>query len=335
MKKIYLKLLASAFTLTTLLTSAPINGFSEVSAKSISSKNSGISPGAKVAIGVGVVGAVAAAVLGATYFLTRDSDGISSDNSKNKNGNLTNTHNLCYWHAFVQQMYSLKSFRRFIDEVDLDGMKPETVNKIKAFRELFSEMNKGERIDENSSLAFANQILCKNVPTEVYDDNGERTTKNLPIVGYQRDISEVWTSYIQDVVIAYEKHIKINNGATVSFPSPNLSEFVKNSPAVVDDQFLICVQRAGVVGEDGNPIKAIQKVDFGNGTVNYKGKMFEVTAVSVHSGSGSGGHYYTYKKHGNFWYEYNDCAAGVPCVSWDTVKKDAETNCTMLTFTKK
>ncbi|MBR2735475.1 MAG: ubiquitin carboxyl-terminal hydrolase [Clostridia bacterium] len=83
--------------------------------------------------------------------------------------------------------------------------------------------------------------------------------------------------------------------------------------------------------------KDTRRIDFGNeGTVVYKNKTYELTAISVHSGSTLGsGHYYTYKEQNGQWLKYDDCSRKVSVVSWPSVKKDAETNCAMLTFTEK
>lgn len=99
---------------------------------------------------------------------------------------------------------------------------------------------------------------------------------------------------------------------------------------ILDDQFAIFVSRF-----NRDMSKSKERVSFGDGKVVYKNQTFELTAVTVHTGSANSGHYYTYKKQGGCWYKYNDATIGYSGeVSWNKVKSDAEENCTMLTFSK-
>ena len=101
---------------------------------------------------------------------------------------------------------------------------------------------------------------------------------------------------------------------------------------VIDDQFSIFVQRSV---RDKN--KDTRPVDLGEGTVEFKGQKFELTAVTVHSGNGTGGHYYTYKKQGGTWWKYDDLSRGAPARkvnSWGDVKEDSKCKCVMMTFSK-
>lgn len=104
---------------------------------------------------------------------------------------------------------------------------------------------------------------------------------------------------------------------------------------VLDDQFSIFVGRFQGDAVTVPIHKVHTHIDFGNGTVDYKGQKYELTAVSVHKGLYGGGHYYTYKKQNGYWYKYDDIASGYSGeVTWDAVKADSETNCTMMTFSK-
>ncbi len=104
---------------------------------------------------------------------------------------------------------------------------------------------------------------------------------------------------------------------------------------VLDDQFSVFPGRFQYDPVINGTKKINTRVDFGSGTVDYKGQKYELTAVTVHSGTGGGGHYYTYKKQNGYWYKYDDMASSYSGeVTWDAVKADSETNCTMMTFSK-
>ncbi|MDO4199139.1 MAG: hypothetical protein Q4D57_00020 [Clostridia bacterium] len=401
MKKLHLRLLASMLTITTILTSTPINSFNAISPRPVNSKRVNIPFGAKVAFLAGMAVVGVAGITGIACALSGDENDLNIDFGK-MNGNLTNTASLCYWHAFVQQMYSLKSFRKFIKDVDLEPLQtveaaesdysnnPKTSEKIKAFRELFEEMDKGGRVDAANSLAFAKRIL----PGYVIND--------------EQDIGEIFSQFINDVYVLYGQRLNVKKNNIFEDPiilkqEPlNLRSLLVGEPSresqrnavrglvsndtvrekykeiigkdipeqvddsvlnniandlsdvdcvkealkslklpeldipVIDDQFAIFVARHDYDIQSMESVKVTKRVDFGDGTVNYKGKIFEVTAVSVQKGNMDSGHYYTYKKHGCCWYKYDDVAShysGV--VSWNDVKKDAETGCTMLTFSLK
>ncbi len=415
MKKLHLRLLASMLTITTILTSAPISSFNAVSPRPVSSKRVNIPFGAKVAFLAGMAVVGVAGITGIACALSGDENDLNIDFGK-MNGNLTNTANLCYWHAFVQQMYSLKSFRKFIKNFDLETLQaaeasepddpnnPKTSEKIKAFRELFEEMDKGGRVDRASSLAFAKRILPKSIATQnVY---GEVDVLN--VIGEQQDIGEIFSQFINDVYVWYGQHLNVRKNnifenpiilgqeplnlrsllvGELSYESKRnavrglvsndtvrekykeiiekdipeqVDDSVLNNIAndlsdvdcvkealkslklpeldipVIDEQFAIFVARHNYDIQSMESVKVTKRVDFGDGTVNYKGKIFEVTAVSVQKGNMDFGHYYTYKKHGCCWYKYDDISGNYSGgVSWNDVKKDAETDCTMLTFSLK
>ena len=106
---------------------------------------------------------------------------------------------------------------------------------------------------------------------------------------------------------------------------------------VIEGQFSIFISRLVFNTAVNERIKDDKPVDFGDGTVRFGANgLFELTAVTVHSGSGMGGHYYTYKKQGGIWWKYDDLN-NKPAhrVSWDNVKADSQRKCVMLTFSKK
>lgn len=106
---------------------------------------------------------------------------------------------------------------------------------------------------------------------------------------------------------------------------------------VIEGQFSIFISRLVFNTAVNERIKDDKPVDFGDGTVRFgTNGLFELTAVTVHSGSGMGGHYYTYKKQGGIWWKYDDLN-NKPAhrVSWDGVKEDSQRKCVMLTFSKK
>lgn len=106
---------------------------------------------------------------------------------------------------------------------------------------------------------------------------------------------------------------------------------------VIEGQFSIFISRLVFNTAVNEGIKDDIPVYFGDGTVRFGANgLFELTAVTVHSGSGMGGHYYTYKKQGGIWWKYDDLN-NKPAhrVSWDNVKADSQRKCVMLTFSKK
>lgn len=416
MKKLNLRFLSSMLSAVMLLSAVNVCASGSVYGGTKNNSNKKSMPlGGKVALVGGGLAIGAGALI---YALTRrPSDTIESisvsapklvERQRTNNANFTNTKNLCYWHSFVQQMYSLNSFRNFIDRVDLKGLKPEVAEKIRAFRVMFRNMSFDNTVPLSVSEAFAGIIL--------------------PQVGRQQDIHEVWTNFMSDISDKYTQYCRGNanifgqpirleheplnlrslltgepniadkrgvipnllsdpeklealreraenislrdymykdpdtgqnvvdyQGINVLFsanPSsdgipdkfknkivtdfsdvPCVREALQSLPApefdipVIDNQFAVFVARF-----DARRNKDRRRIDFGDGMVTFHNQIFELTAVSVHKGNTGGGHYYTYKKHGNDWYKYDDYSGVVPRVTWEKVKNDSEKDCTMLTF---
>ncbi len=312
MKKLFFKILSTSLSVTLALTVFSIKDTNQASATACVSKNGNEfhkKVVEAVGIGVGVGGAVTigAVAVGLICVLTKN---------KNTNANFTNTQNLCFWHSLVQQLYSLNSFRKFIENADLKS-EPETAKKNEAFAKLFNLMARCDRIDMSKSEEFAKQILPKEK------------------IGTQQDINEAWTSFISDIKDKYTQYYGGQTNIIAEFverkTSLNLILGAQNFDVpVIEDQFAIFVNSVDLSGKKYTSI-----VDFGDGTVKYKNQDFEVTAISVHVGNDNLGHYYTYKKQGDKWYTYDDTCSTVNQVSWEQVKEVAEKNCTMITFSKK
>lgn len=363
-----------------------------------------------------------------------------------KNGNLSNIKNLCYWHSFLQQMFSLKSFRKFIDEVDLDSLENKskakdvsTADKIRALRILFGAMSTKTKVDLDTCKFFASMLLPAGVYgrqndlneilpnfmsdvfeefekfcTERYKLSSEpgKNSSNIPsgVVNLEstlqdllnsqegclaekqaavrelleceeynqiifknyleklcgvdvKDIPEVVNTESLEKVSVNSKYAEafellkkmITNECDDSTKTKFLN-FVLNDLAdgtvlcieqavrfvqlthqidvsVIEGQFVIFVNRTSY--KSSGAVKNEDLINFGTGIVQYGDKQYTLTSVSVQHGGAGGGHYYTYKKEkdGN-WYKYNDCSDSVPQVTWEEVKKDAQCNCTMMTFSE-
>lgn len=244
--------------------------------------------------------------------------------------NFTNIDNLCYWHALAQQLYSLRAFRKFVDEINLTDINTETADKIKALRELFAEMDstKGGRIDPDTCVKFAKRILGKIADKKYHP----------MVIGYIKDVFECYGRFYRinynnqyvDVLLN-TKYKKLQDLFLSESSSIDMKEI-----NVLEDQFVIFVAHDCEIDEKGG-IHSVElgqwrRIDFGNGIVEHMGKKYELTAASVQVP----GHYYTYKKHGDTWYRYDDIKGRYSgAVTLEEFKKDAEKNCVMLTFNLK
>ena len=333
MKKTGIKVLAMSLSLATLFNvlcgSVPVKCIN---------RQSDSSAARKVALAAGVGVGVLLAVGTIIYLCSQDDDTEHAPTKPSlaKNANLTNTKKLCFWHSFLQQMYSLKSFRDFVDHSESLRVANKsktgigTSDKIKAFKEIFELMGKHERIGAQTCLNFAEKLLPPSV------------------VGHQNDINEIIPNFIEDVFEEYDRFCRDKRSARCSnllnMPISlekdraklqdlcNDKQEFRTDVSIIENQFAIFVNRTSISGN--RVVKDFTPVDFGDGTAIYTGRRFAVTAVSIHNGEADSGHYYTYKKEsdGN-WYKYNDTQSEVECVNWNVVVNDAAINCTMLTFT--
>ncbi|MBR2578556.1 MAG: hypothetical protein IKE41_00245, partial [Clostridia bacterium] len=167
--KLHLRICSCLLGMLTFFTAVPTHALNVALPNAHKQPQNGLSTGAKVALSVVTPTIlVGAGVL--IYALSGGSSGDGADESlqdvvedstidtdatktdsptvpkTRKNANLTNTNNLCFWHSFLQQMYSLEKFRQFINDVAyFQGMKSaaeKAKNEIGELEKSFAEKSK-------------------------------------------------------------------------------------------------------------------------------------------------------------------------------------------------
>lgn len=219
MKKTNLRLLSMMLGVITLFSGAPVRG--EGNFKDVKNKTGSIPFGLKVAAGVGITGALTVGVIAGCYalaknksssadqecsvpqaYLTQDSQRQASPVSvrgygsgNHPNANFSNTRNLCYWHALLQNLYDIKAFKKFIKEYDENFIdNTDTQKKILALREIFNAMGEcsGGVLSRDKCEMFANEVF-----------GGKKWSDGESILGNQQDPSEVCTKFMPDVMNLY------------------------------------------------------------------------------------------------------------------------------------
>lgn len=137
------------------------------------------------------------------------------------NAGLANTGNTCFSNALLQQLYSIKSFRRFIDSINsLDDIKKYKTDTI--FKELNPEHYEGITEKDLPELMFKKIKVFKKIfelmgTVKCVEKNDMRKYVSTALTGYpggQQDISECYTAYLRDVVGLYQQFL-IKGGKNV------------------------------------------------------------------------------------------------------------------------
>lgn len=116
------------------------------------------------------------------------------------NAGLTNLGATCFSNALLQQLYSIKSFRKFVDSINsledlqqYDALKSseernKILKKINEFKKIFKLMGTVKCVDKNHMKEYVSTVLT-----------------GYP--GGQQDISECYTIYLGDVVDLYQQFL--------------------------------------------------------------------------------------------------------------------------------
>lgn len=150
------------------LSTAKKDGFSKTEKKILTADC------AVIAVSVATLAALAIAANDHSYDKAGTNDGISV-RSPFANAGLHNVGNTCYYNAFLQQLYSLESFRKFINDKQYDQN-----DKVKKFRELFKLMKTEQCVGKEFMTDFKNKTLAG-------------------VSDGQQDISETWNNFLSDI----------------------------------------------------------------------------------------------------------------------------------------
>lgn len=127
------------------------------------------------------------------------------------NAGLTNLGVTCFSNALLQQLYSIKSFRTFVNSINsLDDLKQYDTNKI--FRSLSDTKQQTIQQDKFPDLLLKKINEFKKIfklmeTTRCVDEKDMKEYKSIALTGYpgkQQDISECYTNYFQDVADLYQ-----------------------------------------------------------------------------------------------------------------------------------
>ncbi len=212
MKKINLKFLSGMLSFVTLFPTAAVQGldYSKVGYNVYPVERVEDSIDIKSIAGIGVSGLLTAGMIKGICEAAKDrSPFVAHNYSKLPNANFTNTANLCFWHALVQQLYDIKAFRKFINSVNLDtvtcGLDQKelqqddnkqlvkiTRRQIRKFRELFANMARYGGENYSRFTKYASYNMAKEfLPSDQ--------------VGKQQDISEACNNFLTGVFDEYAK----------------------------------------------------------------------------------------------------------------------------------
>ncbi len=225
------------------------------------------------------------------------------------NGGLPKGNNSCYMNALIQVLYRNISFCNTIQQYNIDGLlddkKDDKVTKtsIVSLRQIFDYM------DQNTAIQNKGRI--------------DTLKKNLGHQGRQEDPSVVFPALRLYPFLMTTINVQKMNSITEKFTIIDNQDLDRNA-----SQYIVRLNRVTYTMQ-----KTRQQVNIRD-EIQYNGEQFKLTSVIIHSGElANSGHYYAYcmSKDGD-WYCYNDHI--VTQVSYEQVKREAETDGTNLIYTK-